>query len=108
MANRDLPEIDPSAEALTKGDRLPMAYINSVEQPATELKALPEPTLVAPKVVSRQWHEPSTPKPVRVVTKKSKSRAIKKHVQGVERKPSAPEACNPLRRLFDPTITCKS
>jgi hypothetical protein len=109
VASRDPIEIDPRPEALTKGDRLPVAYINSVEPPANEPKVLPEQTFVVPpKIVSRHRHKPSTAKAVQVITKRSQSRALRKHVQGVERKPSAAEACNPLRRLFDPTTTCKN
>jgi len=107
MAHRDLPEIDPHPEALTKGDRLPLAYTNSLEQPATERKVLPEPTFVAaPEIVSPHWHGPRTPKAAQTGTKKPKSRVSKKHSRFAERKPSTPEACTPLRRLFDPA-TCK-
>lgn len=108
MANRDLPEINPGPEALTKSDRLPVAYISSAEPPATELKMSPDPASVtAPKIVSLHWHQPSTPKAAQIRTKKFKSRVSKKPARGAERKLPAPEACNPLRRLFDPA-TCKN
>ena len=108
MANRDLPEINPGPEALSKSDRLPLACISSAEPPSTELKMPSQPTSVAaPKIVSPHGPGPSTPKAAQTGTKKPKSRVSKKHSQLAERKPSAPEACNPLRRLFDP-VACKN
>lgn len=99
VADRELPEIDPGPVALTKADRLP----------ATELKVPPEPPPVAaPKIASRHWHGPSTSKTGQAGSKKSKSRVLKKHARGMERKPSAPEACNPLRRIFEPATACKN
>lgn len=100
------PEINVAPEALTKRDRLPVAYISSAEPPATELNMSPEPASIAGrKIVSPHW--PSTPKAAQIETKKFKSRISKKHARGAERKLSAPKACNPLRRLFDPA-TCKN
>ena len=108
VAERDLPEIDSGPEALTKGDRLPVAYISSVEPPATELTVPPEPTSAALKIAIRHRHDPSTLAAGQVVTKKFKSKAPKKHARGIERRPSAPEACNPLRRIFEPATACKN
>lgn len=108
QASAVVAEIDSGSEALTKGDRLPVAYISSVEPPATELTVPPEPTPAAPKIAIRHWHDPSTPKAGQVGTKKSKSKAPKKHARGIERRPSAPEACNPLRRIFEPATACKN
>jgi hypothetical protein len=108
VAERDLPEIDSGPEALTKGDRLPVGYISSAEPPATELKVPPEPTSAAPKIAIRHWHDPSTSKAGQAGTKKSKSKAPKRHARVIERKTSAPEACNPLRRIFEPATACKN
>jgi hypothetical protein len=113
-AGRDMPEIgtSPVSQTLTKGDRLPVTYIRTVEPLATELQVPPEPTSIsAPKIIGRHWHDPSDPRAAQGGTKKPKSKDLKKHARRVERKPSAPEACNPdgsgpLRRLFGSTTTC--
>ena len=113
-AGRDMPEIgtSPVSQTLTKGDRLPVTYISTVEPLATELQVPPEPTsIVAPKIISRHWHDPSDLRPAQGGTKKPKSRDLKKHARRVERKPPAPDTCNaegnsPLRRLFGTTTTC--
>jgi len=112
-AGREMPEIgtSPVPDTLTKGDRLPVTYISSVEPLATELQVPPEPpSMAAPKIIGRHWHDPSDLRPAQGGTKKPKSRDLKKHARRVERKP-APETCNPngnsqLKRLFGPTTTC--
>ena len=115
-AGRDVPEIGtrPVPEMPTKGDRLPVTYISSAEPLATELQVPPEPpSMAAPKIVSRHWHDPSDPRAAQGRTKKPKSRDLKKHARRVERKSPAPEACNPdgsspLRRLFGSNTTCSN
>lgn len=115
-ASRDVLEIgtSPVPETLTKGDRLPVTYISFVEPLATELQVPPEPTsIAAPKIISRHWHDPSDPTAAQGGIKKPKSKDLKKHARRVERKPSAPETCNPdgsgpLKRLFGPATTCSN
>ena len=115
-ADRDVPEIgtSPVPETLTKGDRLPVAYISFVEPLATELQMTPEaPSIAAPKIISRHWHDPGDPRAAQGGTKKPKSKDLRKHARRVERKPSASEACNPdgsspLKRLFGPATTCSN
>jgi hypothetical protein len=100
------------ASAAAAGRDLPVTYIRTVEPLATELQVPPEPTSIsAPKIIGRHWHDPSDPRAAQGGTKKPKSKDLKKHARRVERKPSAPEACNPdgsgpLRRLFGSTTTC--
>jgi predicted RNA-binding protein YlqC (UPF0109 family) len=51
-----MPEIgtSPVSQTLTKGDRLPVTYISTVEPLATELQVPPEPTsIAAPKIIGR-------------------------------------------------------
>ena len=113
-AGRDMPEVgtSPVPDTLAKGDRLPVNYISPVVPVATEPQVPPEPSpIAAPVIKSRHWHDPSDPMAVQGGTKKPKSKDLKKHARRVERKPSAPEACNPdrsspLRRLFGPATTC--
>ena len=108
-----MPEVgaSPVPDTLTKSDRLPVTYISSVEPLSTELQAPPEPpSIAAPKIISRHWHNPKDRRATQSGTKKPMSKGLKKHVRRVERKPAA-EACNPdesspLRRLFNPTATC--
>ena len=114
-AVKDMPEVraSPVPASLTKGDRLPVTYISSVEPLATELQAPPEPpSIAAPKIISRHWHDPGDPRTAQGGTKRPKSKDLKKHVRRVERKPT-PQACNPddsspLRRLFGAAPTCSN
>ena len=79
-AGRDMPEIgtSPVPDTLTKGDRLPVTYISSVEPLATELQVPPEPpSMAAPKIISRHWHDPSDPRAAQGGTKKPKSKDLK-------------------------------
>ena len=110
-AVREMPEIrtSPVPDTLTKGDRLPVTYISTVEPLATKLQV--PPSVAAPKTISRHWHDPSDPRAPQGGTKKSKSKDLTKNARRVERKPSAPEACNPdrsspLRRLLGPAKIC--
>ena len=112
-AGRDMSEdgTSPVPDTLTKGDRLQVTYISSVEPVATEPQVPPEALpMAAPSIIRRHWHDPSDPRAAQSGTKKLKSKDLKKHVRRVERKPT-PQACNPdesspLRRLFGPTATC--
>ena len=111
-ASREMPEVvtSPVPDTLTKGDRLPVTYISTVEPLATKLQVPPEPpSVAAPKTISRHWHDPSDPRAPQGGTKKPKLKDLKKTVRRVERKLA--EACNPtgsspFRRLFGPTTTC--
>ena len=114
-AGREMPEIgtSPVPDTLTKGDRLSVTYISTVEPLATGLQIPSEPpSMAAPKSITGHWHDPSDPRAPQGGTKKPKSKDLKKNARRVERKPSAPDTCNtdrnsPLKRLFGPTTTCK-
>jgi hypothetical protein len=67
--------------------------------------------MAAPKTITRHWHDPSDPRAPQGGTKKPKSIDLIKNARRVERKPPAPDTCNPdrnslLKRLFGPTTTC--
>ena len=113
-AGRDMPEIgtSPVSQTLTKGDRLPVTYISSVEPLATELHVPEElPSVAVPKIITRH-HNASDLKVEKGGTKKVKSKDLKKHVRRVQRNPT-PQACNPdevspLRRLFGAATICNN
>lgn len=103
MANRDLPEINPGPEALSKSDRLPLAYISSAEPPSTELKMPSQPTSVAaPKIVSPHGPGPSTPKAAQTGTKKFKSRVSKKTCAGSRTQTVRPGGLQPASAALRP------
>jgi hypothetical protein len=114
-ASREMPEVgaSPVPDTLTKGDRLPVTYISSVEPLATELQMPPEPpSFAVPKIISRHWHDPKDRRAAQGGTKKLKSKNLKKHVRRVERKPT-PQACNPddsspLKRIFGAATICSN
>jgi len=115
-AGTDVPDIgtSPVPDTLTKSDRLSVIYVSSVEPVATELQVPPESPFVAvPKSISRHWHDQSDPRAAKGVTKKPKSKDLKKQARRVERKPPAPVACNPdksspLKRLFGAATICSN
>ena len=110
-----MPEIgtSPVPDTLTKGDRLPVTYISSVEPFVTELQVPPgSPSMAVPKITSRHSHDPSDLRAAQGGTKKPKSKDIKQHVRRVERKPT-PQTCkpddsSPLRRLFGAATICSN
>ena len=114
-AGTDVPDIgtNPVPDTLTKSDRLPVAYISSVEPIATELQVPPEPPSIAvPKIISRHWHDPNHRRAPQGGTQKLKSKDLKKQVRRVERK-STPQACNsddssPLKRIFGAATICSN
>ena len=115
-AVREMPEIrtSPVPDTLTKGDRLPVTYISTVEPLATGLQVPSEPpSMAAPKTINRHWHDPSDPMGVQGGTKKPKSKDLKKRARAESNASPRQGACNPdgsspLSRLFGPNTTCSN
>lgn len=100
-------------DTLKKSDRLEVTYVHAVEPVAMVPPVPPElPNAIAPKIISRHWHDPSDQKVAQVATRKPKS--SKKGSPGVERKPVLQaDACNSasldrIKRFFNPATNCKT
>jgi hypothetical protein len=99
-----------SSNTLTKGDRLQIAYVLVVEPTAVPPGPPELPAAVAPKIISRHWHEPNDQKVSQVSTKKQKG--SKKDSPLVEPKPvREADACKSdgldrIKRFFNPTTNC--
>jgi hypothetical protein len=97
-------------DTLKKSDRLQVTYVHAVEPVAMVPPVPPElPNAIAPKIISRHWHDPSDQKVAQVATRKSK-----KGSPGVDRKPVLEaDACNSagldrIKRFFNPAPNCKT
>ena len=119
-ANADMPTVGAgvASDTLTKGDRLQVVYVQSegdVRPTTVENSSAPValPDSVAPKFISRHWHDPSDQRAAQV-TKKSKARDPKKNIRVVDRKPAIEaDSCKPsgfegLRQLFNKPRNCGS
>ena len=113
-AGSEMPEIgtNPVPNTLTKGDRLPVAYVSSVVPVATEPPPEPLP-MAAPEIKSRHWHDPSDPRAAQGGTKRPKSKDLKKRARAESNASRRQGACNPdgsspLSRLFGPNTTCSN
>jgi hypothetical protein len=119
-ANEDLPTVGTpvASDTLTKSDRLQVVYVQpdmdvkptTVENPSAPVAF---PASVAPKFISRHWHDPNDQRAAQV-TKNSKARDPKKNIRVVDRKPAIEaESCKPsgfegLRQLFNKPGNCGS
>ena len=107
-----------ASDTLTKSDRLQVMYVAptiNVNPAASEYAAVPPPvgsTPIAPKIITRHWHDPHDQKLTQLAKQKAKVRDSKKSAPVVERKPSVEaNSCNPdglegLRQLFNSPSNC--
>src|SRR5712672_2508334 len=81
-------------DTLTKGDRLQVVYVGppvdvkpaaTADVPATPPSAA---ATVAPKIISRHWHDPNDPKVTQRTREKVKARDSRKIAPAIERKPA--------------------
>jgi hypothetical protein len=120
-ANEDMPTVGESVawDTLTKSDRLQVVYVQpdmDVKSAAVENSSVPLalPARVAPKIISRHWHDPSDRRTAQVTTKKSKAKDPKKNMPVADRKPAIEaNSCKPTgfdgpRQLFDMPRNCSS
>jgi hypothetical protein len=107
-----------ASDTLTKGDRLQVVYVGppvgvkpaaTADVPATPpISAAP----IAPKIISRHWHDPNDPKVTQRSKQKAKTRDSRKIAPAVERKPAVeassckPDGLQALRQLFNTPGNC--
>lgn len=119
-ANEDMPTVGASvaADTLTKSDRLQVVYMQpdmDVKPTTVENSSAPValPASVAPKFISRHWHDPSDQRAAQV-TKRSKAKDPKQNIRVVDRKPAIEaDSCKKngfegLRQLFNKPRNCGS
>jgi hypothetical protein len=116
----DMPTVGTrvASDTLTKSDRLQVVYVQpdmDVKPTTVENSSAPValPASVAPKFISRHWHDPSDQRSAQV-TKKQKAKDPKKNIRVVDRKPAIEvDSCKPngvdgLRQLFNKPRNCGS
>jgi hypothetical protein len=114
----DLPTVGASvaSDALMKSDRLQVVYVQpdlDVKPTTVENSSASVAAGVAPKIISRHWHDPSDQRAAQVA-RKSKAGDPKKNIRIVDRKPaSEADSCKKnglegLRQLFNSPRNCAS
>ena len=105
-------------DTLTKGDRLQVVYVGppvDVKPAATaDAPAIPPTgaTPIAPRIISRHWHDPNDPKVAQRTKQKAKAKDSRKTAPAVERKPAVeassckPDGLQGLRQLFNTPGNC--
>ena len=107
-----------ASDTLTKGDRLQVMYVAptiDVNPAASEYAAVPPPvgsTPIAPKIISRHWHDPNDRKVTQGAKQKPKAGDSRKSGPAGDRKPVVeassckPDALEGLRQLFNARSSC--
>jgi hypothetical protein len=107
-----------ASDTLTKGDRLQVVYVGpSVDvKPAATADAPAIPPTgaapIAPRIISRHWHDPNDPKVAQRTKQKAKAKDSRKTAPAVERKPAVeassckPDGLQALRQLFNTPGNC--
>jgi hypothetical protein len=107
-----------ASDTLRKGDRLQVVYAGppvGVKPAATaDVPATPPigAATIAPRIISRHWHDPNDPKVTQGSKQKAKARNSRKTAPAVERIPAVeassckPDGLQGLRQLFSTPGNC--